>query len=220
MEVYKTSSPPITMVPSLHQSNGYIKMKLRVWRAQKCITLVGVETVLTSAGPQTTPFHGWQYRAENEKMAKLRAYQSPWYCVCTKAMLISKGNYRYGELENVVPWSVRKPYLVVRARKLPRILDGSLWPRMEICKSLGPPTPMVPHLHQSNGYIKRKLRVWRAQKCIPLVGTETVLTCAEPQTTPFHGWKCRAVNGNMRKFGPTNPHGSAFAPKQWLYLTL
>ena len=21
----------------------------------------------------------------------------------------------------------------------------------------------------------------------------------------------------MRKFGPTNPHGTAFAPKQWLY---
>ena len=26
-----------------------------------------------------------------------------------------------------------------------------------------------------------------------------------------------AQNGNMRKFGPTNPNGTAFAPKQWLY---
>ena len=23
--------------------------------------------------------------------------------------------------------------------------------------------------------------------------------------------------GNMRNFGSTNPHGTAFAPKQWLY---
>ena len=25
---------------------------------QKCIVLIGADTVLTSAGPQTTPFHG------------------------------------------------------------------------------------------------------------------------------------------------------------------
>ena len=27
----------------------------------------------------------------------------------------------------------------------------------------------------------------------------------------------RAENGNMRNFGPTNPYGTALAPKQWLY---
>ena len=37
------------------------------------------------------------------KYAKLRAYQSPWYLVCTKAMVISKGSYGYGELKNVLP---------------------------------------------------------------------------------------------------------------------
>ena len=79
------------------------------------------------------------------------------------------------------------------------------------------PILMVPHLHQSNGYIKRKLRVWRAQKCNALVGAETVLTSAGPQSTPLHGGQFRADNGNMRKFGPTNPHGTAFVPKQWLY---
>ena len=42
-------------------------------------------------------------------------------------------------------------------------------------------------------------------------------TSAGPQTTPFHGWQYRTENGNMRNFGPTNPHGAAFAPKQWLY---
>ena len=52
-------------------------------------------------------------------------------------------------------------------------------------------------------------------KSIALVGADTVLTSAEPQSTPFHGGQYRAQNGNMRNFGPTDPHGTAFAPKQW-----
>ena len=104
MEICETSGLPIPMVPRLHQSNGYMKRKLRVWRAHKCIALVGAETVLTSAGPQTTPFHG-----------------------------------------------------------------GHIGPRIEIFETSGLPIPMVPRLHQRNGYIKRKLRVWRAQKCIALI---------------------------------------------------
>ena len=90
-------------------------------------------------------------------------------------------------------------------------------PRMEICENLGLQIPMVPRLHQSNRYIKRKLRVWRAQKYNAQVGEETVLTSAGPQSTTFHGGQCKAENGNMRNFGPTNPHRTAFAPKKWLY---
>ena len=88
---------------------------------------------------------------------------------------------------------------------------------MEIYETSGLPIPKIPHLHQSNGYIKSNLQVWRAQKCIGLFGAETVLTSAGPLTTPFHWGQYRARNGNMRKFGPTNPHDTAFAPKQWLY---
>ena len=46
-------------------SNVYIKRKLRVWRAQKCITLVAAKTVLTSTGPQTTTFHAGKHSAFN-----------------------------------------------------------------------------------------------------------------------------------------------------------
>ena len=88
---------------------------------------------------------------------------------------------------------------------------------MEICESSGLPIPPVLLLHQSNGYIKRKLREWRAQKYVALVGVEIVLTSAGQQTTLFHGWQDRFDNGNMRNFGPTNPHGTTFPPKQWLY---
>ena len=93
----------------------------------------------------------------------------------------------------------------------------SIRSRMEICETSGRPIPMVPCLHQSNGYINRKLGEWRAQKCNAIVGADTVLTSAGPQATPFHGGQHRAKNGNMQNFGPINPHGTAFAPKQWLH---
>ena len=109
------------------------------------------------------------------------------------------------------------PYLPVRGRKVPRFMGRSIGPRMEICGTSTLQIPMVPRLHQRNSNIKRKLRAWRVQKCINLVGSDTVLTSAGPQSTPFHeGWYM-AQNGNMRNFGTTNPHGTAFAPKKWLY---
>ena len=92
------------------------------------------------------------------------------------------------------------PYLSLCGRKVPRFMGGSIKHRMEICKTSPLPIPMVPRLHQSNGYIKRKLRTWKVQKSIALVGSDTVLSNAWPQTSPFHGGY-RAQNGNMRKLG-------------------
>ena len=132
MDICEHSGLPIPMEPRLNQSNGYIKRKLGEWRAQKCNSIVGADTVLTSAG-----------------------------------------------------------------RKLPLFMGVSIGPRMEICETSGLPIPMVLRLHQSNGYIKRKLGEWRAQKCIAIVGADTVLTRAGPQTTPFLGAQHRAKNGNM-----------------------
>ena len=83
---------------------------------------------------------------------------------------------------------------------------------MEICEISALPIPMVPRLQQRNGDIKKNLRAWRVQKCIAIVGADIVLNTAGPQTTPFHGGY-KAKIGNMRKFGPTYPHGTALAPK-------
>ena len=66
-------------------------------------------------------------------------------------------------------------------------LGGSRGPRMEICGISGLPILMVPRLHQSNGYLKKKLRAWIVQKCNTLVGADTVLTNAGPESTQFHG---------------------------------
>ena len=105
----------------------------------------------------------------------------------------------------------------MRVCKPTRFMGGSIGPRMEISETSGQPNPMVPRLHQSYASIRRKLRVWTAQKCIALVGEETVLTSAGPQITLFHGEQYRVGNGNMRNFGPTNPHGTVFLPMKCLY---
>ena len=105
----------------------------------------------------------------------------------------------------------------MRGRKVSRFMEGSKGPTMEICETSCLPIPMVPRLHKSKGYIKRKLRVWIAQKCIALVSAENVLTSAGLQSTSFHAGQYRADNGNIRNFVPTNPHGTAFAQKQWLH---
>ena len=76
---------------------------------------------------------------------------------------------------------------------------------------------MVPCLHQGNVYTKRKLRVWRDQKCIPLVGAITPLNCAGRHNTPSQGRQYRAQNGNFGKLGRTYGHGTVFAPRKYLY---
>ena len=61
------------------------------------------------------------------------------------------------------------------------------------------------------------LRVWRVQKCIPLVGAKTTLTSAGLQTTTSQVSQYRDENGNLQKSGSTFRHGTVFAPKQCLY---
>ena len=56
-----------------------------------------------------------------------------------------------------------------------------------------------------------------SSKLYVLVGTDTLVPSAVPQTTPCHGGLYRVQKGNMRNFGRTNPRGTTFAPKQWLY---
>ena len=76
---------------------------------------------------------------------------------------------------------------------------------------------MVPCLHQGNIYTKRKLRVWRDQKCIPLVGGITPLNCACCHNTPSRGRQYRAQNVKFGKLGRTYGHGTVFAPSEYLY---
>ena len=144
-------------------------------------------------------------------------YLSLWYHVCTKAIIISKGSCGYGESKNVFLKLVQERNLPVRTCKSLHLMWGSLRLRTEICGSSGLPFAMVSYLHQTTVHIKRKLLVCRVQKCIPLVGTKTALTCAGMQTTTSRVRRYKAENGNFWKFWSTFHHGTMFAPKQFLY---
>ena len=101
--------------------------------------------------------------------------------------------------------------------KLPRLKGATIGTRTESCVNLGAPIAMVPSLYQGNIYNKRKIRVLRDQKCIPLVVAKTPLTCAGRQTTPSQESWYMPENGNLRKLGWTYRHGTMFAPRQYLY---
>ena len=88
---------------------------------------------------------------------------------------------------------------------------------MQICGKSGQHFAMVPCLHQSNLYIKRKLREWTALKCTPCFGAESPLRSMGLQSTRFHAASYRADSENLRKLGATFRHGTVFTQIQCLY---
>ena len=103
----------------------------------------------------------------------------------------------------------------MRAVKIPRLEGGSIRPSTESCINCDTLICMVWGLHQRNIYIKRKLRVWRDQKCIPLVGAITPLNCAVRHNNLSRGRQYRAQNGKFGKLGRTYGHGTVFAPRKY-----
>ena len=87
----------------------------------------------------------------------------------------------------------------MRAVKILRLEGGSIGPSTESCINCDGPISMMPCLHQGNIYIKRKLWVWRDQKCIPLVGAIIPLICAGRQNTPSRGRQYRAQYGKLHQ---------------------
>ena len=107
----------------------------------------------------------------------------------------------------------------MRAVKLPRLEGGSIGPRTESWVNCDGPISIVPCLHQGNIYTKRKLRVWRDKKCIPLVGAITPLTCAGRENTPSRRRQYSAQNGKLGKLGRKYGHGTVLALRKYLYQT-
>ena len=105
----------------------------------------------------------------------------------------------------------------MRAVKIHRLEGGSIGPSTESSINCDGPISMVPCMHQGNIYIKSKLRVWRDQKYIPLVGGITPLNCAVRHNTPSRGRQYRAQKGKFGKLGRTYGHGTVFAPRKYLY---
>ena len=105
----------------------------------------------------------------------------------------------------------------MRAVKIPCFEGSSIGPRTESFAFCDGPISMVPCFHQGNIYTKTKLRVWRDQKCIPLVSAITTLTCAGRHNTPSQGRQYRSQNAKFGKLGRTYGHGTVFAPRKYLY---
>ena len=105
----------------------------------------------------------------------------------------------------------------MRAVIIPGLEGGSIGPRTESLGNWDGPMAMVPCLHQGNIYTKRKLRVWRDQKCIPLVGAITPLNFTGRHNTQSRGRKYRVQNGKFGKLLRTYGHGTVFAPRKYLY---
>ena len=100
---------------------------------------------------------------------------------------------------------------------IPRLEGGSVMPRTESLVNLDGPMALVPCLHQGNIYSKRKLRVWREQKYIQLVGAITALNCEGRHNNPSRGRQYRALNGKFGKLGRTYGHGTVFPPRKYSY---
>ena len=64
--------------------------------------LVGADVALTSAGPQTTPCQGGQYRVHQGNMRNFGPTNTHGTASDTNAMVISKGSYGHGEFKNVL----------------------------------------------------------------------------------------------------------------------
>ena len=107
----------------------------------------------------------------------------------------------------------------MRAVKISHLEEGGIGPRTESCLNWDGPIAMAPCLHQGNIYTKRKLRAWRDQKCIALVGAITALTCVGRQNTQSRLMRYRAKTGKVRKLGRTYRHGTVLAPRKYVYQT-
>ena len=105
----------------------------------------------------------------------------------------------------------------MHAVKIPRLEGGMKGPRTESCINWDGPMAGHGAVFAPRKYLhQEKVRVWRDQKCIPLVGAITPLTCAGHQHTPSRGRQYRAQNGKLGKLGRTYGHGTMFVPSKYL----
>ena len=90
------------------------------------------KNVLAVTGLETTRIHAAPNRADNGNLEEIQGYLSRWYRICTKAMIISKGSYGYGDRKNLIALSMEKTYWRLRAWKLPGFMQRRIGQTMEI----------------------------------------------------------------------------------------
>ena len=171
-------------------------MKLRELRAQKCNPCFGTKTLLRSTGLQSTRYHASPYRADSANLRKFGATFRHGNVFAPKHSLYEKEATRM-ESPTVILVSVQKAQFAVRVSKIPGFMHRRIRPTVQICGNSGLPFAMVPCLHQSILYIKRKLRDWRVQKCNPCFGAKSLLRSTGLQSTRIHASPYRADSANL-----------------------
>ena len=202
------------MIQCLHQGKIYAKRKLQAWRDQKCIPLVGAITQLICADHQNTACRERRYRAQNGKLRKLgRTYRHGTVFAPRK---YTKRKLRAWRDQKCIPLVGAITQLICadhqntacRERRY-RAQNGKL---RKLGRTYRHGTVFAPRK-----YTKRKLRAWRDQKCIPLVGAITPLIFAGRQNTLSRGRQYRVQNGKLRELGRTYRHDTVFAPRKYSY---
>ena len=150
--------------------------KLQVWRVQKCISLVGAKTALTCARRQTTPSHVSQYRADNGNLQKSGStfchgtVFAPMQCLYQKEATGMESPKLYSstlcKIRTYLCGTATTPSYISQYRAENR----NLW---KSGSNFRHGTVFAPR----HCLYQRKLQVWRVQKCIPLGGTKSAITC-------------------------------------------
>ena len=187
-----------------------------LWRAQKCILLVGSNSALNCAGPQTT------LSQLDSIWPRKEIWGIPGLAFAMVQCLHQSNVYIKPKLGL---WRGHKCTPLVGAKSALTCACLQTTPshvrqyRAEN-GNLGKSGPSFCHgavfAPKQCLYMKTNLGLWRAKKCIPLVDAKSALTCAGLQTTLSHVRQYMAKNGNLVKSRPSFHHGAVFAPKQCL----
>ena len=98
MQVYEISGLPIAMVPCLHHNNIYIHRDAEL----KNIIIGLVQIGYKPLGASNYSHSCVAIQLRQCKFPIVRGFLSPWFRVCTEAILISKGSFRDAEHKNII----------------------------------------------------------------------------------------------------------------------
>ena len=185
MEIFGISGLPIAMAPCLHQCKVYIKRKLRVWRAQNAFSYP-VQKPHRPVPSCKLPVSCSAILGQQMEILGISGLPITMAPCLHQCKVYIKRKLWVWRAQNAISYPVQKLHRLVPSCKLPRVMQCHIEPAIKIFGLLGLPIAMVLCLHQRNVYIKRKLRVWRAQNCHFLVGANTAPTGMGQQTTPCH----------------------------------
>ena len=141
-----------------------MKRKLREWRVQKCNPCFSAKSPPRSTDLQSTRFSASPYKAACTNSGKFGATFGHGTVIAPTQYLYQKEATGMESPKMKSLFQCKKPTSQYEPSNYPASCIAVYSRRYEFAK-FGATLAMVVCLHQSNIYIQRKLREWRAQKC-------------------------------------------------------